>query len=526
MAEPKPSRWWLEPLVLAAAFAVAHTQSPLYFSNQNQYLLHGAAWGGHGHLAHDWLANTRDPTPLFSALVACAYRVHEWLLQPAFFALLMGYFLAARWLVAALPGAADTRAQRVVFAALFTAAHAAIVRWASFQLTGGDYPWLLQAGLAAQYLIGPGLQPSAFGVLLLVAVAAFAHGRAYLAAALVALTVAIHGTYALHAALLTVGIMTALALRGEWRKAAFVGLIALAVVAPAVGYNVRSFTENDPYSAAEARRILAQVRIPHHSVPARWFDWLAGVQLVWMAAGLVPLRRTRAVVPLAVATGACALLTAVQLATRSNALALMFPWRISVLLVPVATAVIAAKVVAWRPPGRWGVRLALGLLIALVAGGVVVTAYKLGYRMVDETELYTHVRATAKPGNVYLLPVQFTSGSGRGAVSNTFAPPPRAKPGTNQIPVDLQRFRLATGACAYVDFKSVPYAPAEVLEWHRRMTRAVDFYANWVHNPDYYHKRLKTEGVTHVVAPATKPIAAGFLEVEHIDPAYIVYKVK
>jgi hypothetical protein len=172
---------------------VAHTQSPLYFSNQNQYLLHGAASGGHGHLAHDWLATTRDPTPLFSALVAIAYAaVGPWLLQPAYFAMLMGYFLAARWLVAAVPGFPDTRPARIGFAALFTLAHAAILRWASVELTGGDYPWLLQAGLAAQYMLGPGIQPSAFGVLLLVAVAAFAHGRVVLASALAALACWFH----------------------------------------------------------------------------------------------------------------------------------------------------------------------------------------------------------------------------------------------------------------------------------------------------------------------------------------------
>src|SRR5947208_5626349 len=107
-------RHTLEAVLLAAAFAVAHTQSPLYYSNQNQYLLHGAALAHHGHLAHDWLATTRDPTPLFSALVAAAYSVHPWLLQPAYFILLMGYFLAVRWLVAAVPGFPDTRASRVM----------------------------------------------------------------------------------------------------------------------------------------------------------------------------------------------------------------------------------------------------------------------------------------------------------------------------------------------------------------------------------------------------------------------------
>ena len=64
----------LEATVLAAVFAVAYTQSPLYFSNQNQYFVQGLADGGHGHLAADWLANTRDPTPVFSALVTVAYR--------------------------------------------------------------------------------------------------------------------------------------------------------------------------------------------------------------------------------------------------------------------------------------------------------------------------------------------------------------------------------------------------------------------------------------------------------------------
>src|SRR5437868_2548872 len=154
MTQPAPpARRTLEAILLAAAFAVAHTQSPLYFSNQNQYLLHGAALAHHGHLAHDWLATTRDPTPLFSLLVAAAYSVNEWLLQPAFFALVMGYFLAARWLVAAVPGFPDTRAARLAFAALFTLSYAGFIRWASVQLAGHDYPWLLQAGLASQYLL-------------------------------------------------------------------------------------------------------------------------------------------------------------------------------------------------------------------------------------------------------------------------------------------------------------------------------------------------------------------------------------
>jgi hypothetical protein len=523
-----PGRHILEALILAVAFAVAHTQSPLYYSNQNQYLLHGAAWGGYGHLDRDWLATTHDPTPLFSGLVAAAYATTgPWALQPAYFVLLMGYFTAARWLVSAVPGFPDTRPARITFAALFTAAHAAILRWASVALFGVDYPWYLQAGLAAQYMLGPGIQPSAFGVLLLVSVAAFAHGRAVLASALSALAVVVHATYAIPSAMLTAGFMTALAFGGRWRLAGWVGAVALAIVVPVAVYDVIAFAPSDHDPPTEAQRILAEVRIPHHSIPARWFDAIAAAQLVWCGIGLALLRRTPLFVPLAVVAAGAAALTALQIATGSHTLALAFPWRVSVLLVPVATAVVSAKLLAQKPPGKWTERVAIVALVGLVGGGAAVTVCGLGYRTVDESELYAHVRATAGPDDVYLLPVQFPAvGNGRGAVSNTFAPPPRAKEGTNQIPVDLQRFRLATGARVYVDFKSVPYAPGEVREWDQRMRFASALATADGWDAPARHTILKREGITHVVRPRSKPLAASYLQEEYADAAYLVYRVK
>jgi hypothetical protein len=167
----------------------------------------------------------------------------------------------------------------------------------------------------------------------------------------------------------------------------------------------------------------------------------------------------------------------------------------------------------------------VGLLV-LVAGGVVVTAGGLGYRTADEHELYDYVRAKAWPDDVYLVPVEFPAvGTGRGAVSNTFLPP-RTKPDTNQIPGDLQRLRLATGARVYVDFKSVPYAPAEVREWDRRMALASELTAKGTWNAAGRHQQLKEEGITHVVAPVSKPFEAHYLEEVHRDSAYIVYRVK
>jgi hypothetical protein len=189
--------------------------------------------------------------------------------------------------------------------------------------------------------------------------------------------------------------------------------------------------------------------------------------------------------------------------------------------------VLSAKLLAARPPGKWAGRAAGAGLLALVAGGAVVTACGLGYRTADEHELADYVRATAGAGDVYLLPAQFPAvGSGRGAVSNTFAPPPRATPATDQIPVDLQRFRLTTGARAYVDFKSVPYAPADVLEWQRRMELAAALSAPGAWSAPGRHEQLRAEGITHVVRPRASPLALSYLTEEHRDGAYILYRVK
>lgn len=520
----------LEAILLAVAFAIAYTQAPLFYSNQSQYLLHGLAAGGHGHLAHDWLANTKDPTPVFTALVAAGYRhLGLWTIQAAYFLVLIVYFLGIRWLVSSLPGLPDTRSFRLGFAALFTAAHAAILRVASVELTGVDYPWYLQCGVANQYILGPGLQPSVFGTLLIGALAAFAHGRTLLAGALAGLTCAFHFTYVLPTAILTVGfILVTVRPGGEGGTSAFKMLLAICAGAvPAVAYALFTFGSPNPHTFAESQRILAEVRLPHHAAVERWFAAPDAVQLAWIGAGLVLLRRSTLFVVLAIAAAAGVVLTLLQYASGNHTFALLFPWRISAVLVPVATAVIGANLAA-RLPNTGLVSLVAGLLIAgFAAGGAWIMAKGIGYGTDRaEEELLEYVRTHAGPNDVYLLPVQIPAvGAGRGTASTTFTPPPRPAPGTNLIPVDLQRFRLVTGAAIYVDFKSVPYLDTDVIEWHQRMRRCETWYADdWTALER--RQELRDARITHVVVPASKPIEADWLKPVHSDMAYILYAIR
>jgi hypothetical protein len=524
---PALGRW--VPVVGAVLFAAAHTQPPLYYSNQNQYFLHGLADAGYGDLGRDWLANTADPTPAFSALVELAYRaLGEWPFHAAFVALLVVYFLSLWAIVAVLPFRPVTTAGRAALAAALIAVHAGIVRAASVWLVGVDYPWYLQAGVANQYLLGAGSQPSAFGVLLLAALAAFAHGRPTAAGLLATAACVMHSTYLLPAGLLVAGMMLGLGRAGRTRAALVTGAVALAGVLPVVAYTVAVFAPTDPARFAQAQAIIAWVRISHHTVVSQWLDWVAALQLVWLAAGIVAFRRTPLFVPLAAAAVLGLVLSVVQVLTESATLALLFPWRVSAVLVPVATGAAAAglaRLAERAVPPRLLFTPSGLLAAAAVVGAGVVYWKQLGYQQTAaEAELLRRVAVTRKPGEVYLLPADFPDPpAGRGSASSSFVP---EEPSERPAIFELMRFRLGTGAAAYIDFKSIPYRADEVLEWHRRVSNAARWYATADWDASGVLAEVATEGVTHVVVPADSAVTSRRLRLVDDGPVYRVYRVE
>src|SRR5262249_38857192 len=91
------------------------------------------------------------------------------------------------------------------------------------------------------------------------------------------------------------------------------------------------------------------------------------------------------------------------------------------------------------------------------------------------------------------------------------------------IPVDFQSFRLTTGATVFVDFKSIPYADVEVIEWHRRMKACEACYdlADW----EGLRDRLAEARISHVGASKDRPLSASFFETAYEDNVYVLYRV-
>jgi hypothetical protein len=515
-------------LLAGIVFVVAYTQSPLGFSNQNQYLLHAEALAPDSLLAEDWLAQTRDPTPLFTAWVALTrFGFPALSIFASYAAILVLYVASLASILSSTVGLPTTRAGRTMLFALLLLTHTAIWRWLSVQAFGVDYPWYFQCGVAGQYILGAGFQPSVFGVLLVASLAAFLKNRTILAVACAVGACAMHFTYLLPATLLGIGYLVA-TYRTEGRKPTLrlLGLAMLGLV-PVLAWNAIRFQPTDAATFAEAQRLLAEVRIPHHALVHRWFDPLAQLQIAGFVLAIVLVRRLPLAVVMLVALVCSAILTAIAAFTGWHLLALLFPWRVSAVLVPVATALLIGRLAMLFESrgGRIGELIAWPVILASLAFGVWHFFDTIGYNMNNASEqgLYDHLNRTRNRGDLFLIPTRIPALSDRrGNISTTFTPPPRPA-NRSLIPVDLQRFRLAGGVPIYIDFKAIPYSDVEVLEWHRRVVQTQEWYkaAKW----GEALPELRRAGITHVVVPADAPIHDPHFDRAYDDASFRLYRL-
>lgn len=471
-------------LAWSLVFAVLYAQSPLYTSNQHQYFLHGLARAGYGYLEQDWLATTLDPTPVFSLLVWLTYSLThaDWLFY-LWYAFLMGVYLFSVYcLVDDLFLLHRSPTRSLAFLAFFFLFHSAALRFLLSRLLGNSATFLFEGGLAGQRLLGQVFQPSTFGIFLVLSLSLFLRGKTYLAILPLAVAVYFHPTYLLSGAMLTSAYLLLLYRESKSPKAPLqFGLLTLAAVLPVVLYVFWAFGSAGGSAAQQAQEILVRVRIPTHAIVSAWFDWSTGIQVALIVLALVLTRCTRLFPIFLLLSLEAALLTGIQALTGNLSLALLFPWRISVILVPLSTSLIVGWLV--NRPFRDSRRLAsfprlirvgaLLVILSLMAIGAVRFSLERQRQRADPARpLLEYVAANKAKGDLYLTPLS------------------------------MEEFRLATGAPILADFKAIPYRAEEVIEWYRRV-RLIDWFYH-TQNQCGFLPDLQAEGVTHIVLPAKR----------------------
>jgi hypothetical protein len=503
-------REWFTGLVSflgwSLVFGVIYAQSPLYTSNQNAYFLHGLANAGFGYLSHDWLATRLESMPVFSWLVYLTYMLfHSKVPFYLYYALLMGVYLFSMYgIMDLLFDLRRSKARTLVFLALFLAVHSAALRYLLSRLVSADSTFLFEGGVAGQRILGQVFQPSVFGVFLVLSIYLFLRKQPIWSLVSIAVAVYFHPVYLLGGALLTIAYMWII-FRAEHnlKRALLLGTVSLLLVAPALIYTIYIFSDPLPKLAQEALDILVNFRNPQHALITAWLNWTVLVQALVLLTGLFVIRKTKLFTILLIVTSSVMILTIIQVVTASQKLALIFPWRVSVLLVPMGTTVLIAygvtKFMDWmkepRKVERWVSLFSLLVMIGLIIIGAMRFRIESARKLADPAlPMMNYVAANKSPGDIYMIPSK------------------------------MEDFRLVTGAPILVDFKSTPDRDADIMEWYDRLLRI-----SWYYNGSSKPCKMLTDiaaryGVTHaVVEQNSKRTVCESMPVVYEDANYRVY---
>jgi hypothetical protein len=501
-------------LFWALAFGVAFTQWPLYSENQHTKFLHGLASSGYGFLRQDWLANTLDPLPAFSFLVSATYSFLPEAVFHLYHLTLLGIYLySVVGIACRIYPPLRSGLGRTVLSVTIIALHATLLPPFSAKVLGVSLGWLLQSGVAGQYLINPAFQPSTFGVLLVLSIYLFLSGRSLRAAVAAALAAVFHSTYLPSAAVLTASCMAITLLEpadtehtraDRLRSALLIGTVALALVLPMLSYNLALFRPTSGEAWNRSQDIIVHFRIPHHSLPEVWLDNTVFVKIAIVLLAVLLVRKTRLFPILLLSLLAAMVLTAVQILWPNDTMAFVAPWRISAFLVPLSSCMVIASVLSAISERLAPLPSKVNLLVAALATAALATLVTRGAmaiqssidarRQSDRAPMLSYVKQTRAPGHTYLIPTY------------------------------MAEFRLQTGAPVLVTFKSHPYKDVEVIEWHKRVLAANDFYAQ--PSCDKLQALVAECAITHVVVESGQ-LGGGcsFVEELYRDSLHAVYSV-
>lgn len=494
----------LQFLLVAAIFSLSYTQEPIYNSpeysdgNQNTKFFHGLARAGFGLLNEDWLASTLDPLPAFTFLVQLTYQSIHSNAFYVYYALLMGvYVYSILGIVNIAFKIKESRAKYLFYLALFLVVHTV-----NLQLGNFDTAWYLQAGVAQQYILGPVFQPCNFGAFILLSIWLFLSQRYLWSVAALAIAATFHPAYIFSSAVLTLSYVLFL-FPFNLRKALLIGSTSFLLTLPVLSYTYFRFTATTSELQQQATDILVNFRIPYHAVTEVWLaDGTAHIQTLIVILALYLIRNTPLFKILFVPFLIAFYLSFFQAIASNDFLAFLSPWRLSVFLVPTATALILAALTAYlfqiqkqiiKP--KLLIVVSLATIGFLSFQGLTQQIALFTYRG-ESTPMLNFVRRNKHSGETYLVP-----------------------PNSQQ----LQKFRLYTGAPIFINKKSHPYKDVEILEWYRRLNLATAVYESEGDRCSLLHSLSTEYSITHVVSQQN--FNCSFLKQVYQDSHYQISKI-
>ncbi len=320
-------------LFLAILFAILSPTFHLEFiGNQNTYLFHAFSMAYPDSLKFDWFSTTQDGTPIFSMLSFILLKIHKLVAINfhKFFEVIFLFYIS-KIMITIFPS--KNRMELCIFCLFITLL---LTNMATGELNWGRGEYFL-GGLKGQNLLGTYFQPSVFGVLFVPSLYYFLKNKL-----LISLILLISATYFHPSLVLTtsiIGLIYIFCLK-EHNEQLRYGLLGIFLMLPLI-YTI--YSRLDLAFDTLAIDILVNYRIPHHAQLSLFYygDVLKLIALV------VSLNYCKDVllkkIILATIIYISVALPIVNI-IDIDSINLLFPLRISILLIPVAVYIVSIHI--------------------------------------------------------------------------------------------------------------------------------------------------------------------------------------
>lgn len=446
-------------LILSILFAITIQQLPLFQGN-SLHLIHAIKNFELNKLQNDWMANTTNHLPLFTifnhfliklASLKIIYLIHFCLLS------LCSLFL---FLIC-----------KTKFEDLNNP-YLSIIWFSIFTIIYHENSFF--GGVAGQDVINEGYQPASFGVLFFVGLYFFLINKNFYSILFICLAASFHPTYVLHSGFLLLGIFTYYVVKKEYATLIRVSIIYFILILPITLYIIINFFFIDKNLILEGQKILLD-RAVHHAAIQSWFSYKDLISiLIYLISLMIIFEKKKFFIPFLVFGFASIIFSFTQFFIQSNTLALSFPWRSSVFLIPISTMIIFSFLIKFFFVQKKYLKI-LSIILIFFS----ISFFSIKNHLIENSNkiFYTKMKLVQKIRENYINIDRLL------------------------IPVYLEDIRLNVGIPIFVDWKHPPFKFNEIIEWKKRMTLALAFFKT----TEFDQRKLilndinKIENITHIL---------------------------
>lgn len=444
---------------LSILFAITVQQFP-FFKGNSLHLIHAIKNFEFNKLQNDWIANTTNHLPLFTVFnhflikffsLKILHLIHLCLLSLCSLFL----FLICKTQFNELRNPFLS----LVWFSLF------IIIYNENSLFGG---------VAGQDVINEGYQPSSFGVLFFVGIYLFLINKNFFAILFICLAASFHPTYVLHSGFFMLGIFSYYIFRREYAQTFKISIIYSILILPITLYILLNFFFVDKNLILEGQKILLD-RAVHHAVIQSWFSYkdLLSI-LIYLISLIIVYKEKKFFIPFLVFGFTSIIFSFIQFFLESNTLALSFPWRSSVFLVPISTMIIFSFFIQ----NFFGKKKYIKILsIIFIFFSVSIFSAKNHFIENSNKNFFKKMELINKIKENYVNIDRLL------------------------IPVSLEDVRMNIGLPIFVDWKHPPFKFNEIIEWKNRMNLATSFFTaeNFDQKILILNEINKIENISHIL---------------------------